>query len=63
MSKKMYYCLVYTVDDAINFKIYLRSSYIAMADREKKQRRKKKLKYLENKKRFSAEIKNIFHSF
>ena len=51
--------------DVINFKIYLKSSSQAMADREKKRGRVEiqKFEYLENEKSFLDEIKNIFHSF
>ena len=34
-----YYVLTYTVDDIINFKIYLGSSSKAMVDKEKKNRK------------------------
>ena len=62
MSNKMCYkVLIWTVNDVINFKIYLRSTSKAMADRggDKIQ----KSEYLENEKSFLDEIKNIFHSF
>ena len=49
----------------MNFKIYLRSTSKAMADREKKkgEAEVQKLEYLENEKIFLDEIKNIFHVF
>ena len=55
-----------TVDDDINSKIYLGSTFKAMADREKKKDRKmeiQKFEYPENEKSFLDEIKSIFHSF
>ena len=48
----------------INFKIYLRSSSKAMANREKVwNMEKQNFKYLEKEKSFLYKIKNIFHSF
>ena len=48
----------------INFKIYLRSSSIAMANREKEwNMEKQNFKYLEKEKSLLYKIKNIFHSF
>ena len=48
----------------INFKIYLRSSSIAMANREKEwNMEKQNFKYLEKEKSFLYKIKNIFLSF
>ena len=48
--------------DAIKFKIYLRSSSKAMADREKRGKtNKQKFEYLENEKSFLDEIESIFH--
>ena len=60
-----YQVLIETVDDVINFKIYIGSSSRAMADREEKEGKMEiqKAEYLENEKSFSDEIKNIFHSF
>ena len=53
-----------TVDDVINFKTYLQSTSIAMADGKKEGKTEiQKLEYLENEKSFLDEIKNIFHSF
>ena len=50
-------------DDVINFKIFLESASIAMADREKDGKMgMQKFEYLENKKSFLDEIKAIFHS-
>ena len=46
----------------MNFKIYLRSSSKAVADRYKKEGRTE-IEYLEIEKSFLDEIKNIFHSF
>ena len=34
-----YYVHIYTVDDIINFKIYLQTTFNTMADREKKRER------------------------
>ena len=49
----------------INVKIFLKSISKAMIGREKKEGKTKiqKYEYLENKKRFFDEIKNVFHSF
>ena len=59
-----YQVLVYTVDDVINLKIYLRSTSKAMADGEIEGKTEiQKFEYLENEKSFLDEIKNIFHSF
>ena len=60
-----YEVLILTVDDVINFNIFLRSTSKAMADREKKERKMKiqKYEYLENEISFLDEIINIFHSF
>ena len=54
----------YTVDDIINFKIYLGSTSKGTADKEKMRGRRKykKLEYLENEKSFLDIKKNIFHS-
>ena len=41
LSKMFYKVLIQTVNDVINFKIFLGSSSEAMADREKKRGRKK----------------------
>ena len=57
-------CVIQTVDDVINFKIFLGSNSKAMAEREKKKKAKiQKFEYLMNEKKFLDEIKNIFHSF
>ena len=49
----------------INVKIFLKSISKVMIGREKKEGKTKiqKYEYLENKKRFFDEIKNVFHSF
>ena len=58
-----YYVLILTVDDVINFKVYLGSSSRSMADGEKEGKMEiQKSEYLENEKNFLDEIKNIFHS-
>ena len=47
-----------------NFKIYLQSSSIAIADRVKEERMEiQKFEYLENEDSFLDEMKNLFHSF
>ena len=47
-----------------DFKIFLGSTFKAMADREKNEKMKiQKFKYLKSEKSFLDEIKNIFHSF
>ena len=51
-----------TIDDVMNFKIYLQSSSKAMADRQNKSE-EQKYKNLQNEKSFLDEIKSIFHSF
>ena len=44
--------------------IFLESTAKAMADREKKRKKKiQKFEYLKKEKSFSDEIKSIFHSF
>ena len=66
LSNKMCYeVLILTVNDVINFNIFLGSTSKAMADREKKERKMKiqKYEYLENENSFLDEIINIFHSF
>ena len=52
---------IYTVDHIINFKIFLRSTSKAMADKEKKEGKTKiqKIKYLMNEKSFLDEIKTF----
>ena len=56
--------LIHTVDDVINFKIYLGSNSKATADGEKEGKMEmQKFQYLDNKKSFLDEIKNIFHNF
>ena len=59
-----YEVLILTVNDVINFNIFLGSTSKAMADREKKERKMKiqKYEYLENENSFLDEIINIFHS-
>ena len=54
-------CVIETVDDVINFKIFLKSTYKAMVDREKK--RIQTFQYLDSEKSFLDEIKNTFDSF
>ena len=54
-------CVIETGDDVINFKIFLRSAYKAMVDREKK--RIQTFQYLDSEKSFLDEIKNTFDSF
>ena len=50
--------------DVIKFKIYLRSSSKAMADRGKRGKtNKQKFEYLENEKSFLDEIESIFHNY
>ena len=63
-SEMCYLILIWVIDDVINFKIYLPSISEAMADRGKRRRRwkYKKSEFLENKKSFLDEIKNVFHS-
>ena len=52
------------MDDVINFKIYLRSSSKAMADREKKREEGiQKFEYLEIKESFFDEIQSLFHIY
>ena len=59
-----YKVLNQTVDDVINFKIYLRSTPKLMADNGKRGvDRNTKFEYFKNKESFLDEIKNIFHSF
>ena len=58
-----YQVLIYTVDDLIDFEIFLVSTSKAMADREKREDENTKIEYLKNEKSFLDEIKNIFHSF
>ena len=54
----------YLDNDTINFKIFPGSTSKAIADGEKKWKAKtQKIEYLENKKSFLDEIKNIFHRF
>ena len=55
---------LFGIDDVIDFKIYLRSNSKAMGVREKEEKTKiQKSKYLEIKKSFLDEMKNIFYSF
>ena len=55
---------IWTVDDIVNFKIYIQSTSKAMADWGEKGRTEiQKSEYLENEKNFLDEIKNIFQSF
>ena len=61
----MYYILIWTIDDFINFNIYISSPSKAIAVKEKKEGKIEiqKFKYLENEKSFIDEIKSIFHNF
>ena len=60
-----YYVLIQAADDVINFKIYLKTTSKAMADGEKKRKRReyKKFEYLENEKSFLDEKKIFFIVF
>ena len=60
-----YKVLIQTTDDAINFKIYLRSKSKAFVGKKKKDKKTKiqKSEYLKNKKGFLAEIKSIYHNY
>ena len=64
-NKMCYWVLIQTIDNIMNFKIYLRSSSKAMANRQKKMGRTEiqKIEYLEKKESFVDEIKSSFHSF
>ena len=55
---------MYTIDDIINFTIYLPSSSEAMADRGKKGKMEiQKFEYLVNEQSFLDETKSIFHNY
>ena len=59
-----YSVLIETIDEVINFKIYLQSASEAMADREKEGKTEiQKLEYLEKEKSFLDEIKSIYHNY
>ena len=59
-----YSVLIKTIDEVIDFKIYLRSASEAMADREKEGKTEiQKLEYLEKEKSFLDEIKSIYHNY
>ena len=63
-SKYQTKVLISSVGNVINFKIYLRSTFKAMADREKRSKTViQKFEYLENEKSFFDKIKNIFIVF
>ena len=65
LKVSMYYILIWTIDDFINFNIYISSPSKAIAVKEKKEGKIEiqKFKYLENEKSFIDEIKSIFHNF
>ena len=60
-----YKVLIWTVNDVINFKIYLQSTSKVMAGMGKERKMKiQKPEYLKNEKSFLYDIKkDIFHSF
>ena len=56
--------LIQTIDDIMNFKICIKSSSTAMADREKQGKTElQKFEYLENEKSFLVAVKSIFRNY
>ena len=65
IKQYVFQILVQSIDDVINFQIYLQSSFQAIADIRKKEGKREiqKFEYLGSKKSFFDEIKSIFHNF